>query len=141
MTSSPDAISAADQRQLLCTHAIYGLLGLAVVAGVVTTLLGHRSLLFALPALGGAALIVVLLAQVHHEGWMASHWKWLWQTLLVAMLAIAAVTLAFGTILSVLTRIPLLQIGYLAVATWTGWRLVRGWLALHGGRPAHGEAT
>lgn len=141
MTSSPDAISAADQRQLLCTHAIYGLLGLAVVAGVVTTLLGHRSLLFALPALGGVALIVVQRVQLHHEDWLASHRDWLWRTFGWALIAIAAVTLGFGTILSVLTRIPLLQIGYLAVAAWAGWRLVRGWLALRAARPPRGVAA
>ncbi len=141
MTSSPDAIPAADQRQLLCTHAIYGLQGLSVAAGVVTTLLGHRSLLFALPALGGVALIVAQRVQLQHEDRLATHWRWQWHTFWWALIAIAAVTLGFGTALSFLTSIPLLQIGYLAVAAWAAWRLARGWLALRAGRPLHGEAA
>lgn len=141
MTSPPDAIPAADQRQLFFTHAIYGLQGLAVVAGVVTTLLGHRSLLFALPALAGVALILVQRVQLHQEDWLASHWGWLWQTVWWAAMATVAVTLAFGTLLSFLTSIPLLQIGYLAVAVWAAWRLVRGWLALRAARPARGKTA
>jgi len=140
VTSSPDAIPAADQRQLLCTHAIYGLHALSVTAGVVTTLLGHRTLLFGLPSLVGAVLNVVQRGQ-SQGSWLASHSRWLWHTFWWMVAGVVAVTVAFGPILSVLTRLPLLEIGYLAVAGWAGWRLARGWRALRAGQSLREETA
>lgn len=119
---------------------MYGLHGLSVAAGVLTTLLGYRMLLFGLPSLLAAVLNVVQRGQVQGS-WLGSHSRWLWRTFWWMVAGVAAVTVAFGPILSVLTRVPLLEIGYLAVAAWAAWRLARGWIALRNGQPVHAEAA
>lgn len=117
---------------------MYGLHALSVSAGALTTVLGHRSLLFGLPSLLAAVLNMMQRGQASGS-WLGSHCQWLWRTFWWMVAGVAAVTLAFGPILSVLTRLPLLETGYLAVAAWAAWRLVRGWIALRAGRPVHGE--
>ncbi len=119
---------------------MYGLHGLSVAAGVFTTLLGYRTLLFGLPSLLAAVLNLLQRGRVQGS-WLESHSRWLWRTFWWMVAGVAAVTLAFGPILSVLTRVPLLEIGYLAVAAWAGWRLARGWPALRAGQPVRGESA
>jgi uncharacterized membrane protein len=67
--------------------------------------------------------------------WLDTHFQWLWRTFWWMLAGLAAATVAFGPILTILTRVPLLEIGYLAVGLWAAWRLGRGWQALRTGRP------
>jgi uncharacterized membrane protein len=128
----------ADPRHLLWTRVMYGLHGLSLAIGAVTTLLGYRTLLFGVPSLAAVGLNLIRRTGVRGT-WLATHFSWQLRTCGWALAWLAAVTLAFGSIVLVFTRLPLLEIGYLLVAAWTGWRLWRGWLALRDGRAIAAE--
>lgn len=119
---------------VLYTQLLYGLHALSIAIGIVVTLLGYRTLLFGIPSLIALALGFMQRGR-QRDSWIGTHLRWQWHTFCWMLLWLVAATLAFGSIIAILTRLPLLEISYIAIGAWAAWRLGRGWHALRGNRP------
>lgn len=113
---------------------MYALHALAIGTGLVATLLGHRTMLFGIPSVIAVVLNFLKRGQVRGS-WIGTHFDWQWRTFCWLVLWLAVATVAFGSIVTILTRIPLLEISYVAIGLWAAWRMGRGWHGLRGGRP------
>jgi uncharacterized membrane protein len=112
---------------------MYALHALSIAVGVVTTVLGQRTFLFGIPSV--IALVMNLPRRSGVRGtWLGSHFDWQLRTFGWVLAGLAAATLAFGSIVIILTRVPLLEISFILLGAWTGVRALRGWLALREGR-------
>lgn len=118
---------------------MYALHAASIAAGVVTTALGFRTILFGVPSV--AAIAMNLVRRPHVRGTsLQSHFDWQLRTFAWLLAGVAAASLAFGSIVLVLTRLPLLEISFLLLGVWAGIRIARGWVALRETRTitAHG---
>ena len=113
------------------THVIYGLHACAVLVGVtssVATVAG--GFVFGLPSL--LAVLLNYLKRSDARGtWLESHFAWqirtFWFTLLWLLLAGVLMLTIIAIPIVAWVMIPLLGL-------WVAYRVIRGWLALAGGR-------
>ncbi len=113
------------------THLIYGLHACAVLVGVtssVATVAG--GFVFGLPSLLAVFLNYLKRADVTGT-WLESHFVWqirtFWFTLLWLIISGAVMLTIIGIPVAAWIMIPLLGL-------WVAYRVIRGWLALAGGR-------
>lgn len=118
---------------MLYVQAMYALHAASVLLGATVTLLGQRTLLFAIPSLIAVALALLLRRRIR-EQWLRAHCDWQLRTFGWVLLLLVGASLAFGSIVLALTRVPVLEIAFLLVAAWAGIRGARGWMALREGR-------
>lgn len=138
-TPTPAAASTTDSGLVTYTHTMYALHGVSIAAGLVTTALGYRTILFGVPSV--VAIVMNLVRRPQARGsWLQSHFDWQLRTFAWLLAGVAAASLAFGSIVLVLTRLPLLEISFLLLGVWAGIRIARGWVALREARTiaAHG---
>ncbi len=114
------------------THVIYALHACAVFVGVtsaVATVAG--GFVFGLPSLVAVFLNYLKRGDVAGT-WLESHFRWqirtFWFTLLWLFIAGLVMLTIIGIPVAAWIMIPILGL-------WVGYRVVRGWLALSGGRP------
>lgn len=114
------------------THVIYALHAMAVFVGVtsaVATVAG--GFVFGLPSLIAVFLNYLKRGDVAGT-WLESHFRWqirtFWFTLLWLVIAALVMLTIIGIPVAAWLMIPLLGL-------WVIYRVVRGWLALAGGRP------
>lgn len=115
------------------THIIYALHACAVFVGVssaVVTVAG--GFVFGLPSLLAVFLNYLKRGEVRGS-WLESHFRWqirtFWFTLLWLLIAGLVMLTVIGIPLAAWVMIP-------ALGLWVAYRVIRGWLALAGVRPA-----
>src|SRR5574343_1740781 len=116
---------------LQLTHVIYGLHALAVCIGVTSSATVAGGFVFGLPSL--IAVFLTYLKRGDVAGtWLESHFRWqirtFWFTLVWLFIAGLVMLTIIGIPVAAWIMIPILGL-------WVGYRVVRGWLALSGGRP------
>lgn len=123
---------AADPSLVRWTHVIYGLHAVAVIVGVASaaaTVAG--GFVFGLPSLAAVVLNYVKRGEAAGS-WLESHFRWqirtFWFTLLWLVVSFLVMLTVIGIPIAAWVMIPLLGL-------WVGYRVLRGWLALSGGRP------
>jgi uncharacterized membrane protein len=128
--------ATADEGLITYTHAIYALHALAVLIGVTTAATVVGSFVGGIPSI--VAVIMNYARRSATRGtFLESHFRWQIRTFWFALLwalVIAAVTFP---LVIVLIGIPLLLIGYCALAIWIIYRVARGWSALRDRRPMY----
>lgn len=118
---------------MIHVHAMYALHAASILAGAAATMLGQRTPLFAVPSLIAVALALLLRRRIR-EQWLLAHCDWQLRTCGWVLLLLVVASVAFGSIVLALTRVPVLEISFLLVAAWAGIRAARGWMALREGR-------
>ena len=129
-------INTADESLVSYTHVIYALHALSVLIGLTSAVTIVGAFVFGLPSI--IAVIMNYARQADARGtFLESHFTWqirtFWAALFWALL-IAAVTLPLTLIL---IGFPLFWAGYVALAIWIIYRVLRGWLALRDRRPMY----
>jgi uncharacterized membrane protein len=121
-----------DESLVTYTHVIYALHSLAVLIGVTTfhTIVG--SFIGGLPSI--VAVIMNYARRSATRGtYLESHFRWQIRTFWYAVLWALICGLAALTIIGLLLAVP----GFIALAVWIIYRVVRGWLALKDARPMY----
>jgi uncharacterized membrane protein len=121
------------ERLRRTTQAIYLLHGLSLLIGALSSAFLVTSFVFGLPSL--VAVVLNYLRRRDADGtWLAPHFRWQIRTFWFSLLWLCAATLLFGPLVFVLVGGPLLLLAYVATGLWAAYRVVRGWIALNGGR-------
>jgi uncharacterized membrane protein len=121
-----------DESLVTYTHIIYALHSLAVLIGVTTfhTIVG--SFIGGLPSI--VAVIMNYARRSATRGtYLESHFRWQIRTFWYAVLWALVCGLVALTIIGLLFAVP----GFIALAVWIIYRVVRGWLALKDARPMY----
>ena len=121
-----------DESLVTYTHIIYALHSLAVLIGVTTfhTIVG--SFIGGLPSI--VAVIMNYARRSATRGtYLESHFRWQIRTFWYAVLWAVVCGLVALTIIGLLFAVP----GFIALAVWIIYRVVRGWLALKDARPMY----
>jgi uncharacterized membrane protein len=126
-------VSTTDPRLVTWTHTMYALHAVSIAVGVVTTALGHRTFFFGISSIAAIVMNLVRRPQVRGS-WLQSHFDWQLHTFGWVLAGLVAASLAFGSIVLIFTRVPLLEISFLLLGIWTGIRAARGWVALREAR-------
>ena len=112
------------------THVIYGLHAIAVFVGGTSAATVAGGFVFGLPSLVAVFLNYLKRSDVNGT-WLESHFRWqirtFWFTLLWLMV--------YGLLIITIIGIPIAWILIALLGLWVGYRVIRGWLALSGGRP------
>lgn len=111
-------------------HVIYALHAFSVLTGV----FGAASVIGAF-LIGWPSLLAVVLNYLKRDevagSWLESHYRWQIRTFWFAALWVAVAVALVFTVLG----LPLALMLVIALSFWLIYRVARGWLALHGGRP------
>jgi uncharacterized membrane protein len=121
-----------DESLVTYTHIIYALHSLAVLIGITTfhTIVG--SFIGGLPSI--VAVIMNYARRSATRGtYLESHFRWQIRTFWYAVLWAVICGLAALTIIGLILAVP----GFIALAVWIIYRVVRGWLALKDARPMY----
>lgn len=124
-----------DPSLVTYTHAIYALHALSVLIGVTgpATVIGN--FVFGFPSI--FAVILNYARQPDVEGtWLQEHFRWQIRTFwyaLLWMLVAGAVSLPLVLLFGL--GIVTFYLAAMVVGAWVVYRVIRGWLALRGGRP------
>ena len=112
------------------THLIYALHASAVVVGLLSSATVAGGLVFGLPSLAAVVLNYWMAGEVRGT-WLEAHFRWqirtFWFTLLWLIISGAVMLTIIGIPVAAWIMIPLLGL-------WVAYRVIRGWLALAGGR-------
>ena len=132
-TSYPAPLEAGQpsENMVTVTHLVYALHAFAVFSAVVGSATIIFSFVASLPSI--AAVVLNYWNQNAVAGtWLESHFRWqirtFWFTLLWLVLSFLVMLTIIGIPIAAWVMIPLLGL-------WVGYRVLRGWLALSGGRP------
>ena len=134
-TPNPPAsaeVPHVDESLVTYTHIIYALHSLAVLIGVTTfhTIVG--SFIGGLPSI--VAVIMNYARRSATRGtYLESHFRWQIRTFWYAVLWAVVCGLVALTIIGLVFAVP----GFIALAVWIIYRVVRGWLALKDARPMY----
>lgn len=111
-------------------HVMYALHGISALGGVLGAATIVGSFLFGWPSI--IAVILNYITRSNANGtWLESHWRWQLRTFwITAAWAVVAALLVFTII-----GIPFAWLLLLALGIWLLYRVIRGWLALFGGKP------
>ena len=131
-TSYPAPLEAGQpsENMVTVTHLVYALHAFAVFSAVVGSATIIFSFVASLPSI--AAVILNYWNQNAVRGtWLESHFRWqirtFWFTLLWLVLSFLVMLTIIGIPIAAWVMIPVLGL-------WVGYRVLRGWLALSGGR-------
>ena len=128
---APIGAGQPSENMVTVTHLVYALHAFAVFSAVVGSATIIFSFVASLPSI--AAVILNYWNQNAVRGtWLESHFRWqirtFWFTLLWLVLSFLVMLTIIGIPIAAWVMIPLLGL-------WVGYRVLRGWLALSGGRP------
>ena len=120
---------AAPEGLLAWTHVIYALHAVTVLMGATTGAFIVTVFVFSVPSV--IALILNYLKRAEARGtYLQSHFRWQIRTFWFG-----ALWCAIGAVLMLtIVGIPLAWALFVATGIWLAYRVIRGWLALKGGR-------
>ena len=139
-SAPPPSISAdaprVDESLVTYTNVIYALHSLSVLIGLMSfhTVIGM--FIWGLPSIV-AVIMNYARRSATHGTYLESHFRWQIRTFWYAVLwsfIIAAVAIPMVLIL---IGIPILIVGYYALALWIIYRVARGWMSLRDQRPMY----
>jgi uncharacterized membrane protein len=141
MTDSPTPPMTAeaprvDESLVSYTNVIYALHSLSVLIGLTTFHMVVGMFIWGLPSIV-AVVMNYARRSATHGTYLESHFRWQIRTFWFAVLwsfVIAAVSIP---LVLIVIGIPILFIGYYALAIWIIYRVARGWLALRDKRPMY----
>src|SRR6185369_8244064 len=122
-----------DPSLVTYTHAIYALHALSVLIGISgpATIIG--SFVFGLPSI--LAVVMNYARQPEVEGtWLQDHFQWQIRTFWYALLWMTLAVLISLPLALILVGFFTWFLAGLVVGAWVAYRVLRGWLALRGGR-------
>jgi uncharacterized membrane protein len=125
-----------DESLVSYTNVIYALHSLSVLIGLTTFHMVVGMFIWGLPSIV-AVIMNYARRSATHGTYLESHFRWQIRTFWFAVLwsfVIAAVSIP---LVLILIGIPILFIGYYALAIWIIYRVARGWLALRDKRPMY----
>ena len=117
------------------THLIYGLHAVGVVLGVATSAFIVTSFLFGLPSIVAVILNYVKRGDVRGT-FLESHFRWQIRTFWFGLLWVVLCGLFVLATLGLAVFFVWIPLGIVGI--WFIYRVVRGWLALSGGRSMYG---
>ena len=112
------------------THVIYGLHALSVLIGITSAAFIVTAFVFGVPSIVAVVLNYVKRGEARGT-FLESHFRWQIRTFWFTLLWCAIGGALFATIVGAILAIPL----FVVVGVWVIYRVVRGWLALKGGKP------
>ena len=139
-SAPPPSISAdaprVDESLVTYTNVIYALHSLSVLIGLMSfhTVIGM--FIWGLPSIV-AVIMNYARRSATHGTYLESHFRWQIRTFWYAVLwsfIIAAVAIP---LVLILIGIPILIVGYYALAIWIIYRVARGWMSLRDQRPMY----
>ncbi|HVP34700.1 MAG TPA: hypothetical protein VMT09_13715 [Steroidobacteraceae bacterium] len=139
-STPPPSISAdaprVDESLVTYTNVIYALHSLSVLIGLMSfhTVIGM--FIWGLPSIV-AVIMNYARRSATHGTYLESHFRWQIRTFWYAVLwsfIIAAVSIP---LVLILIGIPILIVGYYALAIWIIYRVARGWMSLRDQRPMY----
>jgi uncharacterized membrane protein len=114
------------------THVIYGLHALSVVIGIASAAFIVTAFVFGVPSI--VAVILNYAKRDEARGtYLESHFRWQIRTFWFTLLWCVVGAVLFATLVGAVVAIPL----FIVVGVWVIYRVVRGWLALKGGKPVY----
>jgi uncharacterized membrane protein len=125
-----------DESLVSYTNVIYALHSLSVLIGLTTFHMVVGMFIWGLPSIV-AVIMNYARRSATHGTYLESHFRWQIRTFWFAVLwsfVIAAVSIP---LVLIVIGIPILFIGYYALAIWIIYRVARGWLALRDKRPMY----
>ncbi len=120
----------APENLLRLTHLIYPLHAFSAVMGLVSSAAVVTAFLTGWPSIIAVVLNYAKRGDVQGT-YLASHFRWQIRTFWFALLWVAVAMVLFVTIIG----IPLAWLLVVGTGLWVLYRIGRGWLALHDGRP------
>jgi uncharacterized membrane protein len=123
-------IGDSDSGLVAWTHVIYGLHAFSVLTGIITSVTVVGAFVFGWPSIIGVIINYVKRGEAAGT-FLASHFAWQIRTFWFAFVWTAVSWLLILT----LVGIPLAWLLILGVSIWIAYRVIRGWLALAGGKP------
>ena len=123
-----------DPSLVTYTHAIYALHALSVLIGVTSPATVVGSFVFGLPSI--LAVVMNYARQPEVEGtWLQGHFRWQIRTFWYALLWMLLATLiSLPLVLLLGLGIVTFFLAATVVGAWVVYRVLRGWIALRGGR-------
>lgn len=114
---------------LSTTRLIYGLHGVSVLVGLVSSVTVAGGFVFGLPSL--VAVIINYVQRSTVQGcWLESHFRWQIRTFWLTFFGL----LVYGLLCLTLILIPLAWVWIGLLGLWVIYRVVRGWLRLQAGQ-------
>ena len=127
-------VASASQSLVDWTQIIYGLHGLSLIIGILSTATVVGAFL-----LGWPSIIAVIMNYIKRSDvrgtWLESHFRWQLRTFWFGALWVALCTLFVFVTLGIGLIIVWLPVGIVAI--WFVYRIARGWLALRDGKPMY----
>lgn len=132
--SGGTANAGPDPSLVTYTHAVYALHTLSVLIGVTSPATVVGSFVFGLPSI--LAVVMNYARQPEVEGtWLAGHFRWQIRTFWYSLLWMSLATLiSLPLVLLLGLGIVTFFLAATLVGAWVIYRVLRGWLALRGGR-------
>jgi uncharacterized membrane protein len=123
-----------DPSLVTYTHVIYALHGLSVMIGVTSPATVVGSFVFGLPSI--LAVVMNYARQPEVEGtWLQGHFRWQIRTFWYSLLWMSLATLiSLPLVLLLGLGIITFFLAATVVGAWVIYRVLRGWVALRGGR-------
>ncbi len=113
------------------THFIYGLHAIAVFVGITSAATVAGGFVFGLPSLVAVFLNYLKRGEVTGT-WLESHFRWQIRTFWFTFLWLVV----YGLLIITIIGIPIAWILIALLGLWVGYRVIRGWVALFGEKPA-----
>jgi uncharacterized membrane protein len=125
-----------DESLVTYTNVIYALHSLSVLIGLSTFHTVVGTFIWGLPSI--VAVIMNYARRSATRGtYLESHFRWQIRTFWYAVLWSIVIWGVSLPLFLILIGIPLLIVGYFALAIWIIYRVARGWLALRDKRPMY----
>lgn len=115
-------------------HIMYALHALAALIGITSAVTVVGQFIFGLPSI--IAVIMNYLRRSDARGtWLESHFTWQLRTFWFAALWVVLLAVASAPLMLVLVGFFTFAVGLAVIGLWVIYRVARGWLTLHEGRP------
>ena len=116
-------------------HIMYGLHALSALIGITSSVTVAGSFIFGIPSI--IAIIMNYVRRNEAEGtWLESHFSWQRRTFWYAAFWTLMTGIVSGLLLIILVGVVTWFLGLAIIALWIIYRVLRGWIALGGGRSA-----
>ena len=130
MTDISPVIRDPDEGLVAWTHVIYGLHSLSVLIGIASAATIVGAFVFGVPSI--VAVVLNYLKRGEAAGtFLESHFRWQIRTFWFAVLWCLIGVLMMATLIGT----PVAMVVFISAGVWVVYRVVRGWLALKGGKP------
>lgn len=114
-------------------HIMYGLHALSALIGITSSVTVAGSFIFGIPSI--IAIIMNYVRRGEAEGtWLDAHFAWQRRTFWYAAFWTLMTGIISGLLLIILVGVVTWFLGLAIVALWITYRVLRGWIALGGGR-------